>query len=75
MAYRFIIAVDVEADDLHLAYSKLYRFMGVKEAPVGINRSDIDWESTDENYDEFGDEIDPDVMQNARMRVFAEENP
>ena len=70
MAYRFVICVDVDADDLKSAYGKLFRFMGVKQAPVGINRSDIDWESTDENYDDDGEEIDPDVMQAARMEVF-----
>jgi hypothetical protein len=74
MAYRFVICVDIEADDLHLAYAKLYDFMG-RNSPVGWNRKDLDWESTDENYDHDGDEIDPDVMQAARMEVFADRNP
>jgi hypothetical protein len=70
MAYRFIIAVDIDADDLKSAYGKLYHFMGQRGPGVGWDRKDLDWESTDENYDDDGEEIDPDVMQKARMEVF-----
>lgn len=71
MAYRFVICVDVDADSLEMAYSKLTDFM----APTARAASDdINWESSDESYDDDGDPIDPDVMQTARMKVSADGN-
>jgi hypothetical protein len=67
MAYRLIIAVDVEADDLPSAYSLVYRFMGT--VPAGM-----DWESTDEAYAPDGEVIDADMLQTARMAFFAEQH-
>ena len=47
MTYRICINVDICADSLEQAYGKLYDFMK-QGAPVGWNRSDMDWESSDE---------------------------
>jgi len=75
MAYRIVICVDIEADSLELAYGKLYDFMK-HEAPVGWDRRDLDWESTDEWFDdEHAEPQDPDVLQAARMAVFKDRNP
>ena len=64
--FRFVICVDVEADGLKEAYRSLYKHMGLLP-------EDMEWESTDEWYDEDGEQGDPDVLQDVRMTVFDEE--
>ena len=59
--YRFVICVDVEEQELPAAYAKLY------DAMKQISSPQLEWESTDEAYGEDGQEIDPIVLQNARM--------
>jgi hypothetical protein len=66
MNYRIVICVDIEADSLTLAYGKLHDFMGTVP-------TDVEWESTDEWFDdEDGEPGDPDAMQKARMKFFAD---
>lgn len=45
--FRFIIAIDIEGEDIHGAYKKLL-----------IRMSGNDWETTDEAYDTDGNVID-----------------
>ena len=68
MTFRFVICVDIEAEDLYEAYSTLYDRMAIIwEEKI------LDWESSDENYDEEGKILDPDDVQKARMAKFARE--
>lgn len=70
MAYRIVICVDIHAETLEEAYGKLYDFM---KQPEG---SDLDWESTDEWFDDDGTgPEDPKVLQAARMAVYKDRNP
>jgi len=63
--YRLVICLDVEAYNLEQAYERVYDTMGTVDA------EDFQWESTNEAFDPEGDAIDPDEMQEARMKVFA----
>ncbi len=57
--YRFIVAVDIEAEALPEAYGKLLDRMNAN-----------DWESTDEVYGpDGGEEVDVDELQQARLAV------
>jgi len=58
---RFVICVDVDEDNLKAAYLKL--------ATELSKIPSIEWESSDEAYDDDGEEIDPDILQDIRMRV------
>lgn len=51
MSYRFILAVDVQGDDLREACSNLAEIMG------RIDSEELQWESTDEAYDPGGHQI------------------
>lgn len=65
MSYRITIALDVEAASLDEAYLRVYR----KMATVDIQ--DFSWESTDEWFDNDGEQVDKDVVQETRLRVFS----
>ena len=68
MSFRLVVSIDIEdVESLDEAYSHLYDFM--KCSP-----KNIDWESTDEGYDEDGQELDPQDIQLARMKKFQEED-
>lgn len=60
MSYRLIVCFDIEADNLEGAYRKL---------EGQLRRIPIAWETSDEAYDEDGEEIDPDVLQKAIVSV------
>lgn len=59
--FRLIIAVDIEAKTLPEAYEILFNKM---------NETKLGWESTDEAYDENGDSVDPDDIQEAHMALW-----
>lgn len=58
--YRFVVCVDVEAEDLEAAYSKLLDRM-----------SGNDWESSDEAYNPDGIEIPLSSLNEARLNVLS----
>jgi len=61
-SFRLVICVDVDANDLADAYGKVYEAMA--KLPEGM-----DWESSDEWFDDSGDSTgDPDELQAARMK-------
>ena len=62
--YRFIIGVDVKATTLMKAYSALFHQM------KKLDNEAFQWESTNEVYDPEGEDIDLDVLQDARINVF-----
>ena len=68
MTTRFIICVDIDEDDLIEAYSVLYDRMAII-----CEQSILDWESSDEAYDENGEVINEDKLQEARMSKFSRE--
>jgi hypothetical protein len=61
LTYRFVICVDVDATSLENAYNDLYDSM--KE----ISSQSLEWESTDEAYFPDGEEVDPIILQKARL--------
>lgn len=61
--FRFIIAVDVDADTLPEAYRKLRTKMDTMTSPSA--RGEIGWETTNEAFDDLGDMIDADELQDA----------
>lgn len=61
MAYRIIVAIDVDSDTVEGAYEKVYDHFA--------KHPEVSWESTDEWYDPWGEEIDKFVIQNTRMDV------
>jgi len=63
MTTRFVVCVDVEEDNLELAYKALYQAMG--QLPDGV-----EWESTDEVYGPDGGELGEEEIQAARMAFF-----
>ncbi len=65
---RMTIVIDVEAPSLTEAYRKIYQNMKT------LDCSEFSWESTDEAYGIYGNEYDPDYVQQCRMDVFAGEN-
>jgi hypothetical protein len=66
--HRIIVAIDVEAPSLKEAYRRVYQEM------AKLDSEDFQWESTDEWYDDEGDLVHPDKVQEIRMAVFAEEH-
>ena len=66
--YRIVTCIDIEASSLEEAYEKLY--LQFKTLPKGM-----EWESSDEAYGPDGEEVEPDELQAARMKVFAKLNP
>ena len=67
MAYRFVVCIDIEnADSLEEAYRILRDKMG--------EAFENNWESTDEAYDENGDEIPVDELTEMRVNFVPEES-
>ena len=66
MSYRIVICVDIDAESAQDAYEKLYDAMAEAER----SDDDICWESSDEWYDDAGDEILTCDIQAARMAAF-----
>ena len=62
-----MICVDIDADTPTEAYGKLYEAMGKVEK----ENKDIQWESSDEWYDEDGEPLTEKSAQLARKRYFA----
>ena len=61
---RFIIAVDIEGEDVIKDYQVLHDKM---------TNSGLEWESTDEAYTDDGDQIVEEAIEEARMaRITAE---
>ena len=56
--YRFVVCVDIEAENLPEAYEKLLGRMNAN-----------DWESTDEAYGPDGEEIGEKRLSQARAKV------
>lgn len=61
---RLVVCIDVESETLAEAYAEVYR---------GMTASGLEWESSDEWFDEDGGLGDPDRLQAARMAYFAKE--
>jgi len=71
---RLIVGLDIEVDTVEEAYRKVYNLLGDvtnSESPYGDEA--ISWESSDEWYDNDGEPGDPAELQQARMKVFAED--
>ena len=68
--YTFSVNIEIEdVDSLEEAYIKLNKIMH-QEIPA----HQVSWESTDECFDEDGNEIDAETLQDARMKGFARIN-
>jgi len=65
MSIRIVIALDVEAESLDEAYLRVYRNMAT------VDTNNFSWESTDEWFDDNGEQVDEDVVQETRLRVFS----
>jgi len=61
---RLIICIDLDTDNVEEAYNEVRNAM---------DKSPLEWESSDEWYDVDGEEGDPEELQHARMRVFNKE--
>lgn len=61
--YRLVVCIDIPAVTLEEAYHRLYYTM------AGLPK-DIEWESTDEAFDQEGELIPPNKVQEARMKFF-----
>ena len=59
---RFVICVDVEADDLENAYRDLH---------LTMRKTGYGWESSDEAYDPAGDQYSAEELQRARAAYFS----
>jgi len=59
--FRFIVAVDVDAVSLPEAYKKLRTQLD--KTTSESSRGEIGWETTDEAFDNQGNQIDPDELQ------------
>ncbi len=59
---RFVICVDVEAEDVDEAYAMLY------DAMKAVDRKGVEWESTDEVYGSNGEAIPEERIVEARMK-------
>ena len=60
MTTRIVICIDLDTDNIELAYRELYEKMGV---------ADLEWESSDEWYYDDGKDIPEFIISEARMRV------
>lgn len=65
---RLVVCIDVEGCSLKDAYQTVRRLMD--EATEGAC---VEWESSDEWYDDDGGAGDPEALQAARMEAFADE--
>ncbi len=61
---RFIICVDIDRDDLETAY---------RDLRVGMHRSNLEWETTDEVYDDNGEPINADELSKVRRNACSSE--
>jgi hypothetical protein len=61
--FRFVVCVDIPADNLRQAYNGLLDRMNAN-----------DWESTDEVYDLEGDAVKPSIFQTTRELVLLNRN-
>jgi hypothetical protein len=61
--YRFVICVDIPADSLKEAYIQLYNKM---------MESGLAWESSDEAYDDAGEEISEADLSETRVQAITE---
>jgi len=61
--FRFVICVDIPADSLKEAYIKLYNKMA---------ESGLEWESSDEAYDDAGEQISEKDLSITRIDVLTE---
>lgn len=65
MSYRFVVCIDVDAEGMTEAYGKLHEGLSV------VNFEGYEgWESTDENFDEDGELVPPETMQQHRDEFF-----
>jgi hypothetical protein len=62
MGTRFVVAIDVDEDDLTKAYIELNKIMHQE-----VRACDVAWESTDEAFGPDGEHVNPDDLQSARM--------
>ena len=67
MSYQFTINIDVDANNLLDAYKQLDKIMHQE-----VKACNVSWESSDEAYDHEGEVIDPETLQEARMKAFKE---
>lgn len=61
--FRFVICVDIPADTLKEAYMQLYSKM---------TESGLEWESSDEAYDDAGEEIPEADLSEMRVQAITE---
>jgi len=65
MNYRLVICIDVDARCLEEAYGRVHKGM------TAVNFEGFEgWESSDENFDNDGEPVTPEVMQQARGKFF-----
>jgi hypothetical protein len=63
--HRIVVCIDVYAGSLSEAYGKVYEAMG--SLPKGM-----EWESSDESFDDQGNMNTPEALQDARMKYMAQ---
>lgn len=63
MSIRIVVCLDIEAATPTEAYKKLYQQM------PKLHDAGIDWESTDEWYDEDGEALSPEQITEIRQNV------
>ena len=66
---RFIIAIDVDGNNLVEGYKELTNIMNGKVDPSKIEWG---WESTDEVFDNDGELVSPDELQASITQAFEE---
>lgn len=64
MSFRLVVAIDIEAESLQEAYGKLHKT---------LTATKLAWESSDEAYDQNGEEIDEEDLHKARSAFYEEE--
>ena len=66
-AYRIVVALEVDVQTVADAYARLHKHLGALEAET---RGLVQWESTDEWYDSWGDEIPTETVEEIRGAHF-----
>jgi len=66
--FRIGIMIDVDATSLKEAYKRVYNTMG----EVSMSEGDIDWESSDEWFDEDGQMLNEDEVSSIRLEALKE---
>ena len=61
--YRLVVSIDVDASSLEDAYTQVYEHLSKQRS--------IDWESTNEAFDAYGEPVPPGELQAVRMRCRA----